>query len=390
MKAIIVTSGSVGDVYPFISIGRELFERGHDVIILSNPYYKKMILDNSLDFYPIGDISDLESGILAQEKKENKLKRRLGDVNAGLQVLNNLYIKPMEAIYDYVCNNACDDTVLISHFLQFGSKLAQEKMGIPLIVISLAPYWLSANFDDMLCKTINKTRDRMGLQPVKNIMKDWMFSSTKLIGLFPEWFSKTKENWPSNVELTGFSLSDNQVNNQVPSDVKDFLLGDKSVIIFKLSTLKLNAEDFFQISSEICSRLGKKGIILSKFKDQLPDEVKPYIKHFDYFPLGELLPYASVIVHDGGIGTSAQALANGIPQLICPRTDEQRNNSEILKNLGVSDEVFWSKYKLENVCEKLDALMNSETIRKQCSVVSSRFKRYRPIDDVCRLVEQSV
>ena len=46
-------------------------------------------------------------------------------------------------------------------------------------------------------------------------------------------------------------------------------------------------------------------------------------RHFDYTPLSHVLPGAAALVHHGGIGTAAQGLASGRPQLVMPMTFDQ-------------------------------------------------------------------
>ena len=55
-----------------------------------------------------------------------------------------------------------------------------------------------------------------------------------------------------------------------------------------------------------------------------------------YAPFSALLPRLSLLIHHGGIGTSAQALAAGIPQTIVPFAHDQFDNAARLRRLGVS------------------------------------------------------
>jgi len=46
------------------------------------------------------------------------------------------------------------------------------------------------------------------------------------------------------------------------------------------------------------------------------------------------LPHCAAIVHHGGIGTTSQALAAGIPQLIRPMAFDQFDNANRIEKLG--------------------------------------------------------
>ncbi len=54
MQIIIITLGSVGDINPFIWIGRVLLKAGHNLVFLTNPYHEKLIADEGFEFHPIG------------------------------------------------------------------------------------------------------------------------------------------------------------------------------------------------------------------------------------------------------------------------------------------------------------------------------------------------
>ena len=50
MKYLIVTEGTWGDVLPFLYIGRELKNKGKNVTVFTNEYYKNKVLEFGLEF----------------------------------------------------------------------------------------------------------------------------------------------------------------------------------------------------------------------------------------------------------------------------------------------------------------------------------------------------
>src|SRR5262245_38330990 len=59
MHVLITTTGSHGDVHPFLAVGIALARRGHDVTMVVNGYYRQLVLDEGLRFVPIGEEFDL-------------------------------------------------------------------------------------------------------------------------------------------------------------------------------------------------------------------------------------------------------------------------------------------------------------------------------------------
>ena len=79
-------------------------------------------------------------------------------------------------------------------------------------------------------------------------------------------------------------------------------------IAFTAGSAMVHAREFFAASIEACESLNRRGLVLTRFGDQLPRELPPSVKHVEYAPFGSLLPRCAALVHHGGIGTTAQAL----------------------------------------------------------------------------------
>ena len=93
--------------------------------------------------------------------------------------------------------------------------------------------------------------------------------------------------------------------------------------------------------------------------------------HEGYAPLSTLLPRCAALVHHGGIGTLAQALAAGVPQLTMPMGFDQPDNTTRLLRLGVARWVAPSKFTGERVAPLLDNLLNDPTVAAACAKYAS-------------------
>lgn len=52
--------------------------------------------------------------------------------------------------------------------------------------------------------------------------------------------------------------------------------------------------------------------------------------HVDYLDLALVLPRAALLVHHGGIGTTARALEAGVPQIICPQASRTQRDKRLI------------------------------------------------------------
>ncbi|MGD8310405.1 MAG: glycosyltransferase, partial [Chromatiales bacterium] len=53
MKVLIFSTGSLGDLLPFVGLGRELRDRGHQVTLFGNGYYGQFAEQVGVDFQPL-------------------------------------------------------------------------------------------------------------------------------------------------------------------------------------------------------------------------------------------------------------------------------------------------------------------------------------------------
>src|SRR5262249_31774015 len=74
-------------------------------------------------------------------------------------------------------------------------------------------------------------------------------------------------------------------------------------------------------------RLGRRAVVLTPHREQVPAPLPAGALWLPYVPLAALLPRAAALVHHGGIGTTAEALRAGVPQVIVPLAYDQFDNA---------------------------------------------------------------
>lgn len=75
-----------------------------------------------------------------------------------------------------------------------------------------------------------------------------------------------------------------------------------------------------------------------------------------YAPHSLVFPRAALIVHQGGIGTLAQALRSGRPQMIVPFFADQLDNAARAERLGAARSLPPERYSAETACTELQVL----------------------------------
>jgi rhamnosyltransferase subunit B len=225
--------------------------------------------------------------------------------------------------------------------------------------------------DRTICPVVNGLRRELGLTPVRQIVR-WWHSPQLVVCLFPKWYAPPQVDWPKNVVQTDFPLWDERTDGALASEVREFLDAGEPPLVFTPGSANIFGRSFFRTAVEVCQRLGRRGIFLTRLPEQVPNPLPSSIRHFGYIPFSQLLPRAAALVHHGGIGTTAQALAAGVPQLVMPLAHDQFDNAARVRRLGAGDWIKLSRFRGRNVAANVDGLIGSKAVRRACRDVVGR------------------
>jgi rhamnosyltransferase subunit B len=410
-NVLLATTGSGGNVYPFIGFGIELRRRGHRVALLSHATYRPLAESAGLDFHAVDRPGEFEH-VLANPDLWHPRK------GVGTHVRDFL-LPNLERFYRLIAEvGSPAGTVMAAGVPCLGARVAQDKLGIPTATVLLAPAWLRSVYEaplqfpeqrliswtgglgkrafyffhdlgiDLLLRSrVNAFRASVGLGPVGRVYP-WMCSPQRIIGCWPEWYGPPQPDWPEQTVLAGFPFYDHDATTPEVSREAVEWAAARRPIIFTAGTGMMHGGDFFRDAVESCRRLGLPGCLLARHVSQIPPRLPEDVRHFSYVPLSELLPRARAIVHHGGIGTTAQALAAGIPQLVMPLAFDQFDNSRRLARLGVAIPNYRRRLGARELVRRLARLLASEAIARNCQAWKLRLESRSAIEDACDLIEE--
>ncbi len=422
MNVLLTTIGTAGDILPFIGLGIALRERGNRVTMLINEHFESLATGNDLEFVSLGTAEEYHKALADCEEYHKSLENaRFWHHFSGVEPLVQTICGTMRSQFEVIAERHVPGcTVVVASGGAFGARIAQEKFGIPLATVVLQPAVLRSAYImpkvagtpqlpgwlPPICKRfffrcadvvldrvfhaseVNAYRAQVGLGPVNRLLKDWWLSPQLVIALFPEWFCEPQPDWPENLRMTGFPLYDGRANDAALSDEATSFLGEGGPpIVFTPGSGMMHCHSFFQAGLEACQLLGVRGIFLTRYVDQLPSHLPDAIGNFDYVPLSLLLPRASALVHPGGIGTMSQALAAGIPQLIMPLCNDQPDNAQRIRRLGVGDWIKPSAFRANAVADKMNRLIHSSDVASRCRAVAKQIDGPNAIRRTCELIE---
>jgi UDP:flavonoid glycosyltransferase YjiC (YdhE family) len=395
MHLIVSGLGSYGDVLPMVGLGAAMRARGHRVQMVANPYFRSAIEEAGLELLPLGS---------AQEYLALARHADLWHPRRGLRlVITQGAAKYLRATYDIICSQyVAGETVLAAHGLDLASRILHDQLGAPLATVHFAPFaiktlydtpryigvppmrwfprWMKAAqfwagnlwVDPMIAPTVNQLRAELGLPPVSGIYSGWNQSPELVLGMFPDWWGAPQPDWPPQTRLAGFPLYDSRPAAGLSQELEEFLGAGEAPIVFAPGSANSQAAEFFRTSVEVCRRLSRRGILLTRFREQVPHELPATVRHFDFVPFGLVLPRASALVHHGGIGSCAQALAAGIPQLVTAMAFDQLDNGQRVTRLGAGAVMRMSQFRAPRVGAVLGPLLVSSTAAERCRELARR------------------
>lgn len=365
MRALLMPVGSHGDVLPLLGLGQALQKiPGWKATAFISPVFARAAREAGVDYRTIGTVEDYQ---------EAENDPDLHHPQRGIKVVGKVLKRFMRHSYDALANevdSGSEPTVLIGTTLAFPVRILQEQRKLPTVMVHLSPavfrsnlkppvltphgplpgwlppwflrafWWLADRFmiDPLLGRAHNELRAELGMKPVYRIMDAWMHQVDLSLGLFPEWFFRAPD-WPANLRQTDFPMYDRDGAHELDSDLRGWLDEGEPPVIITGGSAFANRKSFYEDCLRATQDLGRRALVVTRHESNVPQGSR----WVQYAPFSLLLPRGAALIHHGGIGTVAQSLACGIPQLVVPQAHDQFDNAHRVQQL---DAGLWSRGKL--------------------------------------------
>ena len=409
MNILLNPIGSSGDILPFIRLGMALKARGHGVTVITNSLYEPLARHAGLAF-----VEWISHEAMQAVANDPDLWHPTKGFLLAVRTLGPWHRQLVERIQAL---HVPGQTVVIAGSYTLGARIAHDHLGVPLATLLLQPAFLRSVhrspvlpgmptpdwaprawkrlvyflndalvLDRVAAPAVNALRAEVGLPAVRSVLGKWWHSPQRVIGLFPDWFAEPQPDWPAQVRLTGFPLYDGLGQELVPAGLDEFLAEGEPPIVFTPGTMMRHPRQFFAEAVDACGRLWRRGLLLTRFRDQLPATLPADVRHFDYVPLSQALPRSAALVSHGGIGTLSQALAAGTPQLVMPLAFDQFDNAARLERLGVAATLTPRAFRGPAVAHEVARLLTSPAVARACQEAAARINKDEWEDATCRAV----
>ena len=414
-RIVLTTFGSLGDLHPYLAVALGLKARGHSPVLATMDYYQRNVEAAGLEFIPIRP--EAAPFLDDPETFKKLLDSRKGTEN----ILKDFVFPHLRDSYEDLKAAIVGADLLVSHPLTFAAPILAEQTDIAWASVTLSPLGMLSAYDlpvfanapglskmRMFGPTggrivltlgrqiirswsapILKFRAELGLGPGRNPMFEGQFSPALELALFSPTIAPPQPDWPPNTVQTGFVFYDRLEGEPMPPALAEFLSSGPPPIVFTLgSSAVMGAGDFYEVSARVAKRMNRRAVLLTgREAGNVPHDLPPTIVAFDYAPYSEVFPKAAIVVHSGGIGSTAQVLRAGKPSLIMPFANDQFDNAARVKRIGVGRSIPRSEYNTLNTSAELFRLLNDPPFGKRAAAVGKIVQEEDGVKSACDALE---
>lgn len=415
---VVFAVGTAGNIYPMLRLAVALRQRGHQVTFIAPELHQRYAQQAGVPFRSL--VSSEEYHVVLNNPDAWHPRKSIGVLLRGLMSgLLRASEPTLEFLSALPAQHHC---VLLTHPLALPlvaiARAARPTLRVVAVYLAPSnlrtvhdplmlgpmpiPRWVPAGVRRWLWRRIDKhmidpaalpglnvLRQTKGLPPIGQFFEHLYGTADLSLTLFPPWFAATQPDWPQPHHPAYFQLYDSHPEQAISIELEQFLSAGDAPIVFTPGTGNVHAAAYFACALQAVQRLSRRAIFLTQHPEQVPPTLPDSVLWQAYVPLRALLPRIAVLVHHGGIGTTAEALRAGVPQLVVPLAHDQFDNGARVRALGVGASLPNSRLRVGTLARKLRVLLSSESIRMQCQIVARRFTEDDDEEALCNAIENA-
>jgi UDP:flavonoid glycosyltransferase YjiC (YdhE family) len=340
MRVMVAAFGDAGHAFPAIALGRELSERGHEVVVETWERWREAVEELGLEFAAAEEYTTFPppaagSGEATAAEAARALQPFLQDWRPDAVVSDILTLAPALAAELAGARRA----TLIPHpypvqgdgapFFATGAMLPRTpigrslwRAGRPLLEIGLRRGR----------EELNDQRLALGLPPLERF-HGGISQQLVLVATFPQ--LEYPRGWPPEVRITG------PMDFERPYPDVELPPGDDPLVLVAPSTAKDRECRLVTMTLEALADQPLRVVATTNQYVREPIEVPANAVLVDWLRYGQVMPLASLVVCHGGHGTMVRALGAGVPVLCCPAAGDMAENAARVAWAGVGLSLPW-------------------------------------------------
>jgi len=419
MRITIPTTGSRGDVEPYVALGAGLRARGHEVCLATHADFESFVRSHGLAFQP------LEEGGQALQANDTG-DRMLHAGGNAFTFLREFTRQRRPLLHDLLhrCWLACRgaDVILASNSELLLADAVAEREHLPVIWTSLQPVapsrfrasclfppwpeWLpgSSLYNPMthaltgwgmwllLGPALNRARrDVLGLRPVPFYGPVSSFVAPHLcLDGYSAQVAPPPRDWSNRHHVTGYWFLDPDAGWRPPPGLNAFLAAGPPPICIGFGSMhNRDAARVTEIVVRALDQSGQRGILLTGWEGMVNAPLSDRLFSVAAVPHAWLFPQTAGVVHHGGAGTTAAGLRAGVPSLVVPFMADQPFWGRQVYTLGVGPKpIPRRQLNVERLAEGIGLMITDKAMRRRAAELGARIRAEDGVGRAAELLEQ--
>jgi len=417
-RIVMTTLGSSGDLHPFLALALGLRARGHAIHFATEAIHEARI--TALGF-PMTSLTG-DSELMLAPYSHDLFER--SNPLPSVRVLYHEWIIPtlrprIEELRALVANA----DFLISSAQQIASHIVAELTGIrwasvaltPLVVLApgvealalppmpealkraladAAPTVTAPVFRRLLDDPINAIRAEYGLPPRAGMLTTGPLSHHFTAIACSPAFVPPSPVWPPWAKTTGFLFWDTPEDWTEPESLSAFFNGLLPVVAVSSGSMSERVPHFFdrfyRTSLNAIWSAGARALVIGAPPHALPDPLPEWVYAIPYAPFSHIYPRCGAVIHHGGIGTTAQGLRAGVPQMIVPWGGDQFFDGAQITRLGAGHWMTRRAYKPAKATKALRTLLTMPRYQQAASAIAKQIAGEDGVTTLCDAIEAAM
>jgi rhamnosyltransferase subunit B len=417
-RIVITTFGSSGDINPFIALGIGLRARGHDVVFAVEASACASVAAAGFPIYRLsGDaLGVINAGVRSVLDKRAPLK--------WVRIMVRQYLIPTLRPRIRELLAACDGAdLIVAVFTQVAAVFVADLLGLPLVAVPLAPsvfpsayiapvplpfrlprpvqraynrvtwamslWMLGWVFD----RPVNRIRQEYGLRPYRHwidVGADNTAARLVAVAVSPV-LCPPAPDWPAVVRETGFLLWDRPPTWRMSEELAAFFAAGGPVVAVSCGSTSRDMapafKPFYRDSIAAVRAAGARALVIGATPAILPDPLPPDVCALPFAPFSEIYPHCAAVIHHGGIGTVAQALRAGVPQMVVPWGMDQFWTGTQVQRIGAGRVLPRRRYTAARATTMLRNLLRDGRYRTQCAALALKVGAEDGVGILCDAIQ---
>jgi sterol 3beta-glucosyltransferase len=411
-RVLLLTSGTRGDVQPFVALARGLQRAGHEALVCTHERFRGFVEAHGVAYAFMNDdllkLADTSAGRALTEGRGNPI--------AALRTVGPIFARMLREAQAA----AVGADLIVHHPKSLAAPSLAEAHDIPAVMVlpvpamtptrafalpllgdrQLGPWLNRASYAPLALQTrafreiVDRWRGELGLPRARLRPPHLDARGRPVPTLYPvsQRVVPRPPDWPASTVLTGFWYLDDHAT-EPPAELVAFLAaGPAPVAVGFSSMVGRDAAGRSRLVLEAVERAGVRAVLVTGWGGldaaAVPPRLRERVLAVPSTPFEWLFPRSAAVVHHGGAGSTAEGLRAGVPSLVCPFFGDQPFWGARVARLGVGPRpIPQRRLTVDRLAAALRTLVEDDAMRARAAALGVEIAGEDGVGEAVRRLE---